>query len=325
MAASHPEAVSMLLVEEYFDREDERFIDALREVSAVKPLAGFAQRWKKDHRPWARRQVFRYLELPLDRKGHEPVVKQLFKQAEENRDDELMAAFLAAFDAQVRYERTNRWHYDWQTRQTWQEESLRLPRNNVRFASRRGSDYRLFRYRTRYYLRRRAWRYFRQIGFSRPAEYCRAVSRALVRYVDDDLVQGEDILESWGLMHVCFGKSALLEKSAAHITLKEGATLAELATAPYFPELWRADAGFLALLSVLEEARSKLVRTWSMQLLEREHAERLESIDVRALLQLLNHRDPAVSAFAARQFGLSKQVASLTLDAWFKLLEVENI
>ena len=67
-----------------------------------KKLASLTNLWKKDFRSWARGRIFEYLELPLDALGHETVVKRLFKHAEEQRDDELMAAFAVAFDRMVR-------------------------------------------------------------------------------------------------------------------------------------------------------------------------------------------------------------------------------
>jgi len=131
MSAAASQPVSMLLVEEYFDHEDERFLPSLRQVTQWKQLAGFAARWKKDHRPWARQQIFFYLQEPLNVPGHQPLIKQLFKQAEENRDGELMGAFLVVFDGFVRFFRKNQWRWDWESRQTWQEEVIRLPRNKL--------------------------------------------------------------------------------------------------------------------------------------------------------------------------------------------------
>ena len=75
------------------------------EVRSPKYLAGLADRWKQDPRPWAREQIFKYLAMPMDRPGHHPVVKRLFKHAEAKADDELMAAFLVAFDRLVRRQR----------------------------------------------------------------------------------------------------------------------------------------------------------------------------------------------------------------------------
>src|SRR5437588_704343 len=78
-----------------------------------------------------------------------------------------------------------------------------------------------FSYHTRYYLRRRAWRYFRRIGFQRPDAYCAAIAEALVRYEDAELASGIDVLDSWTLVHACFGKHDVLDlRSASHVRLK---------------------------------------------------------------------------------------------------------
>ncbi len=45
---------STLLVDECFATGDERFVQAVRAVTQPKYLAGLADRWKKDPRPWAR-------------------------------------------------------------------------------------------------------------------------------------------------------------------------------------------------------------------------------------------------------------------------------
>ena len=63
---------------------------------------------------------------------------------------------------------------------------------------------RLFTNRTRYYLRRRAWRFFRWLGYARPAEYPAAIAPALQHYRDEDLEKGENILDSWALLNICF-------------------------------------------------------------------------------------------------------------------------
>src|ERR1043165_8691166 len=100
---------SMILVEECFATQDAGFLDALRRIDSAKLMAAFAERWKKDTRPWARAQLLAYLERPLNCPGHQPLVKRLFKDAEERKDDELMGAFLVAFDTLVRRVRKVRW------------------------------------------------------------------------------------------------------------------------------------------------------------------------------------------------------------------------
>jgi hypothetical protein len=131
MGRSPQEGISTLLVDEAFATQDEKFVERVRLVASPKYLAGLADRWKRDARPWAREQIFKYLSLPMDRPGHHPLVKRLFKQAETNRDDELMAEFVVVFDRLVRRERRMQYHYNYQTRQLTQEEVLVAPRNQI--------------------------------------------------------------------------------------------------------------------------------------------------------------------------------------------------
>ena len=107
--------ISHLLLDEYFSVGDERFLAALRSFSIPGRLATLADRWKKDSRPWAREQIFKYLDEPLNAPAHETVVKRLFKHAEQTGDDELVAAFAVAFDRLVRRRLAKRWRYDHRT------------------------------------------------------------------------------------------------------------------------------------------------------------------------------------------------------------------
>src|SRR5215204_876817 len=127
-------ATSALIIEEYLTTGDDRFLDALRDFHDPKRLATITDRWKRDHRPWARQQILRYVDLPMNVIGHEPVVKRLFKHAEERDDVEVMAAFAVAFDRLVRRFRKVRHRYDWQTRTSWTTEQLKTPRNTIRKA-----------------------------------------------------------------------------------------------------------------------------------------------------------------------------------------------
>lgn len=328
----------MLLVEEYFATENDLFLDAIRSVNQVRTLAGFADRWKKDPRPWARRQIFGYLARPLDCPGHQPIIKRLFKQAEENIDHELMAAFMVAFDRHVRREiRTKRrWSL---TLRAVLEERLVTPRDviplkaertarnpmtgeAITISVRRATRARLFRYRTRYYLRRRAWRYFRFLGFRDPAAYVPAVIRALLAYEDSDLRRGENILDSWGLMHACFGQHEALEFGPNHIELKEGRGLGDLSPAPAFPDTWKKAGAAPSLLSLALQANSRLVRLWAMQLFQREHA--THSVALETIVALLEHDDAEVQQFGATLLESSAGLGTLPISSWLKLLRTRN-
>src|SRR4051812_31636842 len=95
-------AGSWSLAEELFAHGDAGFVDELRCVHDAGRLGDFAARWLADPRPFARAALFDYLSRPLNGYRHEPLVKRLFKLAEKAGDDELMGAFLVAFDRSFR-------------------------------------------------------------------------------------------------------------------------------------------------------------------------------------------------------------------------------
>src|SRR5204863_3084847 len=113
-------------------------------------------------------------------------------------------------------------------------------------------------------LRRRAWRYFRRLGFKDPPAYVPAVARALLRYTDDDVRLGQNLLDSWGLMHACFGRSDVLTFSRRHTNIKPERRLAEMQAAPMFERLWAEPAAAGMLLSAVLDAGCRPVRVWAI-------------------------------------------------------------
>jgi len=180
----------------------------------------------------------------------------------------------------------------------------------------------LFKYRTRYYLRRRAWRYFRWLGHRDAPAYVAAMAKALGAFDDADLQRGENILDSWALLHACFGEHDALEFGATHIGIKDGRTLGELSPAPMFADAWKKPESAPLLLSLIIRARAKLVRIWATQLFEREHTNFAVPFDtVRALLE---HEEPEVQQFGAKLLESSGALATLPVDSWLKLLQTKN-
>ncbi len=329
----------VLLAEEYFAGENDLLIGTLRQLDQPKSLAAFADRWKKDPRPWARKQILVYLSQPLNCPGHQPLIKRLFRQAEENHDDELMAAFLVAFDRQVRrvIHIGSRW--DFRARLAIREEKLVTPRDVIPLAENRSAHnplpgvlrafnpktqrhVKLFKYRTRYYLRRRAWRYFRWLGYRDPEAYVGAIVKALVAFDDTDLQRGENILDSWALMHVCFGGHDALEIGATHIQLKEGRSLGELSPAPAFPEAWKKPTAAPLLLALVISAPARLVRIWARQLFQRDHA--VFTVPLETILALLEHEEADVQQFGAKLLESAAFLATLPVTSWLKLLQTKN-
>ncbi|HEY3325485.1 MAG TPA: hypothetical protein VGP72_33845 [Planctomycetota bacterium] len=316
---------SLILAEELFGAQDGRFVTELREVAAAGALAGFTERWKKDPRPWARAQILEYLSHPLNRPGHQPVVKRLFKHAEAHNDDELMAAFMVAFDTLVRhsvlYEHVSapRDSLPGVRKDTNPAAARVQAQAQVRRARKGG---RLFSYHTRYYLRRRVWRYFRRLAFARPKEFVPAVSRALRAYRDDDLLKTQNIMDSWSLLHACYGEA--LHFTATSAALPPGRTLGELLPAPFMLKLWQQPEAMSSLLQLVQNAESRLVRLWSMQLLRREHKERLASLEIDAIAGLLDHADEEVQQFGA-EILQTAAVDKLPITDWLRLLKTRNL
>jgi hypothetical protein len=319
---------SILLVEEYFSSQDDRFLVQLREVTVARLLAPFATQWAKDPRPWAREQQLAYLALPMNVPGHQPVVKRLFKQAVEKGDDELVAVCQVAFDRLIRRQRRKRYHYDRQTGQSTQVEVLHTPQNTLpnetgpRYY--RSDSERLYSNRTRYYLRRAAWRYFRRLGFQKPDAYCAAIAQALRRYEDRDVEKGEHLLDCWGLMQACYRKHGALDFQERRIVQNAGRRLTELTATPKFEKLWLAPAAAPVLLVLVTRAQARLVRTWAMEMLLRHGRDSLESIGVGAIVALLDSSDAEVQRFAVSLLERSPHLATQPLDFWLRLLEVRD-
>jgi hypothetical protein len=344
-ADSRESQPSTLLVDECFSRQDDRFIDLVREVRNSKYLAGLADRWKQDPRPWARDQIFQYLEKQLNCPGHHPLVKRLFKHAETKADDELMAAFLVAFDRLIRRQRRMSYKWDFQTRQSWREEVLFSPRDqilvkraarearnpftgdrfNVTGYERIPKNGRLFSYATRSYLRRRVWRYFRWMGFGRPGDYPSAIARALMMYRDEDFDRGEHILDNWSLMNITFRGSNQLEFTPARINIADGGSLSQLTAAPRFEDLWKKPESAAELLKLVMQANSRLIRVWAITLLKRHHASNLQQIPVEQLLQMLDHNDEDVQQLGASLISSLTGIDSWPVSTWLRLLETRNI
>lgn len=335
---------SFLVIDELFAVGSPQFLPTLLAFHNPAPLAAFAGRWLADGRPWAREQLLAYPDLGTAALNHNPLVKRLFKGVEARGDDELVGAFAVAFDRLVRRVRTKttRWHPS--SRAYVRVEHLVAPQDTLkvrlvpthstydkrlkRWIPRYepvAAGSRLFSYHTRYYLRRRAWRYFRRAGFRRPADYVPAVSAFLARYADADLSAGEHLLDSWSLLHACFGRSEAIEWTASRPVLKDGASLASLAPAPMFERLWREPAAARHLLALVTAAGAHLVRAWAIDVLRRWHAPALAGLPVDDLIPMLLHADEAVQALGAELLASATNLESVPFDRWFRLLQATSL
>jgi hypothetical protein len=336
--ASRP---STILLDEYYSAGNPAFLGELRGITDARKLVGFVEKWKNDPRPWAREMVGVYLDLPLGAAGHNVVVKRLFKAAEARKDTAQMGAFLHAFDVLVRRRRRNKWHWDRAMRSSYTVEELYPPKDNLRVSKvenprtretvftpgRTPKNGLLFSYRTRYYLRRRVWRYFRFLGYRDPAGFVAGVATALARYTDEDLAKGENILDSWCLLHACYQHSPVLNFTPSHVKLNGPATLNDLTPAPKHLKAWKTAEGAEALWGLLAAGKARLVRLWAMAMLKAHHQEFMAQLTVDHLLPLFDSFDDEIQQFAAQAMEAMEAIAALPalpITTWLRLLTVKN-
>jgi hypothetical protein len=180
----------------------------------------------------------------------------------------------------------------------------------------------LFTVHTRHYLRRRAWRYFRNLGTQDGARYLASAVEAIVQYTDDDVADGLKLLDNWGLVHILFHDCPALVAKAHGWTLAAGHSLAELAPAPAYAALWETAAA--PLVDLLARARCRPVRRWASQMLGRHQPDALAQLPLQRLLALLGHDDPELAALAAEALRHSSAAAALSVEQWLELLDTTN-
>ena len=257
MVGEPPPGSSNVLIDEYFESGDDRFLPEVLASLSDKKLLSLADKWFWDTRPFARRMLLAYIDDGCDRPNHRILVKRFFKAAEAAGDDELMAHFLAAFDRLVHHKLVEKRRYDWSTRTTVSEWILqrdksvlaRVPKKKPRG---RAAQVTRFTRRTRIYLCRRAFRYFRRLGHRDAARYIQAIHRALLLYKDAHLEKPEQLLDAWGLVHALYHGSKTLVRSPHGVRLAPGALLAELEPAPIYGEAWAK--AYDELLALVERA-----------------------------------------------------------------------
>ncbi|MCI0681207.1 MAG: hypothetical protein L0Y71_03810 [Gemmataceae bacterium] len=177
---------------------------------------------------------------------------------------------------------------------------------------------RLFSVHTRHYLRRRVWRYFRNLSETAPDRYVPAVMIALKLYDDADVADGIALLDNWGLIHILFHHSAALWPRSHGWTLRPGQPLSALAPAPAFPDLWRQTPS--AILELLRTARCRPVRQWALFFM-RQDPTLLDRAGLDVLLELLQSDEPEVVALAARALENRPGLDGISVERWLRLLD----
>lgn len=337
---------SKILLDECFSSGDSRFVEELKRFDSPKFLVGFVEKWLGDSRPWAREQVVVYLDGNLNLPGHEVVFKRIFNHFRHANDHEMMSVLMVALDRIVRRSRVTAYHYTWNPRRSWTTERLYAKPNKstVSMTGRtgetvhRGKTYRypipdvhnkagnkLFTNRTRSYLRRSVWRYFRYLSHREPEVYVSELAKALARYRNQDFFVGENIIDNWSMMHACFFHDPAIMFTASHTNLVEGKSLDQLTPHPYQPAAWRSETGKGALIELLVNANSSLIRTWAIELFLKEHKSAVGEIKLESLVEMLASPDPQLQDFAQNVFAGHPALPTLTVEQWLNLIDSSSV
>lgn len=311
---------STLLLSEYFDSGDDRFLPELMASNAARKLQVFAPRWWADKRPFARESLLAYIQDGCDRPHHRPLVKKLFKHAEAAADEEVMANFLVAFDRlapRVLLARRKRRF------RAAAAATLRDDPSVPRYRSIADSTGR-FTMKTRRYLQRRAWRFVRAMARTAPEDYVRTLSWVLAQYKDEQFEPPTRLLDAWGLMHALFWGNDAVHRSIDGVRVRVGRSMGELRPAPYREDLWRESFAFEALFVLLLRAQSAVIRTVAAGFLEQWHKGALEELTLDQLLSLLRSPHAQAQSLGAKLLDRASGLERLSVSDWLSLLDVDN-
>jgi hypothetical protein len=322
---------SSLLLDETFASGDARFLEELKRFTGEKKLAVFAERFYSDARPFARRALLEYIDDGCDRDHHRVLVKRLFRLAEKAGDDEALAHFLCAFDRLARRRLVEVEQYNWpagEITKVWVLRAVALDFVRTAWDPNTGKAVQVgtlassFSVRTRRYLQRRAWRYFRRLGFRDPARYGKAIRAALRLYSDQHLGKAEDLLDAWGLVHALYRHSPIVNRYSNGIRLAPGRSLRELHPAPFCPDAWLGCRD--ELLALVGDAGARTVRAFALAELRAQYRDELRGLPISQLRHLLRSPHEEVQAFAAELLRSSTGLERLPIDEWLALLRLEN-
>ncbi len=309
------------------------FVEQIRLHVNANTLAPFAETWYSDSRVEARRLLFSYLGQPLNSPRHEPLVKRLFKFADNAGDDAVMAHFLVALDRTIRRRRGTAQRWNSKTRSIEQIETISippdttLPRKDRIFAGPWFAQGReqfthgkfLFSVPTRQYLRRRAWRYFRKLGKKNPDRYVPAVCTALKLYTDADVPDGLGLLDNWGLCHVLFHHSPTLKSTPRGWFVANNANLSQLQPDPKYRKLWLKSAE--PIFDLLVDAKSRTVALWAAKMLRRHFPDRLGKVTTDELLNWLIADNSVLNDLAVELLEPAGGLEKIPVERWLKLTE----
>lgn len=344
-------APSALALQVLLEEASPRLLDAVLDTDETALLRGLAERWYQDRRPEVRQSLHAYVDDGLLRPNHQPLAKRLFKLAEAAQDHETMAHMLVACDRMAQRRLVSRGWYDYQNRTYRERQEIRAHANIPRRSPTRNlkpvngrcpapepkrfvdpwtgkrrtvetSHLATFTFRTRRYLARRAWRYFRSLSKADPVAYRDAITLALTLYEDQNLSESLQLLDAWGLVHALYHNSPLLVQARTGWEVNPGCALSDIGYAPYAAQVWTEDPQ--PLFGLVARGRSKVVRCFALDQLRQHHASALSAVPLDQVRRFLISPHQEVMQFGAELFENAAGIELLSVAEWMGLLAIQN-
>lgn len=180
----------------------------------------------------------------------------------------------------------------------------------------------LFGIKTRRYLRRRAWRYFRLLGKRDPRRYHAAATQYLKRYRDADIASDINLLDNWGLVHTLFRDSPALVRPPSGWEFAPGKAITDILPTPYLPDVWIQNPA--SLLELLLQAPCRAVRQWAIGMIRTHHTDWLTKQPVSVLLSLIESADLDIASVGFDLLASHPDLSSVPVEAWLKLLDGDS-
>ncbi len=139
-------------------------------------------------------------------------------------------------------------------------------------------------------------------------------------YQDNDVADGLELLDNWGLMHILFHRSPVLIAKNNGWTVAPDRKLGDLSPTPIFEEHWAKVPR--VLLQLVRDAKCRTVRQWAIFFLRRGNV--LASLTAEELLSLLSHQDADVALLAADALPHVSGLEYLGFERWLAVLEDAN-
>ncbi|PTM58417.1 HEAT repeat domain-containing protein [Desmospora activa] len=333
-------------LQQLLDEADESFVERFLEAQKKAEDGTWLWTLYLDGRPLAREALKRALKekYNLTRKlryysytktlwivpfqyGYTRYIKAIYKLAENRRDAEVWGIIAWRFD-------TGQPNRGTREVPVWKENEAEA--DNYDWEFRTDSTY---KENTHYYMRRRTWRFLRELGKAGDSDYVPMATEALLQYRDiRDNYWEKSVYDLWLFNHILHRHSKRMtntkikrwgypkarytpSKVRWEPTGHKPATVNEREEA--FPELWdhAPEPLMRLLLESQDRAKESYIISFAAKTLRQSHQQYLRELPLETFLQLLHSDHPDRRAFAVEEIRARQDADNPSAELLFGLLD----